>query len=423
MHGVSAGEATVPISSLGGLVTLAVPESLPEGASPRTFNSDFNVGNAKTRDGLTRVYSSSMASVGPNNGGTAASSTWNNPSALLSSSGYASFSPASAANSVDVTQFSFALPASDSLAGIMVQATGYANAPATLQAQLISNGIVLATKTIAIPSVAGAITFGSPTDLWGTAWTVASVNAVTFGVRLALLVSGGFTSAGAFVQNVGITIGVNTGLQTMQPLTTFTNQNGMRYNLVVDQGGNLWVESLDTAPNALTLSRGGIAPGSDRPAKRRSRPAHDSFPRLWTRENPLFGDRSCAAVSKEGAEIVLAAHPNLAVVSSYMRRVSPHLQTIVMAHGIEVWTPLTFLRRQALEQVQSVLAPSSDTIHNSSTRRGPCGEDSQATLAYKPWLPRPSRGVGHLILAEGVPLKKARPCHPDSGPLGSRLMI
>lgn len=262
MHGVSAGEATVPISSLGGLVTLAVPESLPEGASPRTFNSDFNVGNAKTRNGLTRVYSSSMASVGPNNGGTAASSTWNNPSALLSSSGYASFSPASAANSVDVTQFSFALPASDSLAGIMVQATGYANAPATLQAQLISNGIVLATKTIAIPSVAGAITFGSPTDLWGTAWTVASVNAVTFGVRLALLVSGGFTSAGAFVQNVGITIGVNTGLQTMQPLTTFTNQNGMRYNLVVDQGGNLWVESLDTAPNALTLSRGGIAPGS-----------------------------------------------------------------------------------------------------------------------------------------------------------------
>src|SRR5208283_2107876 len=113
-----------------------------------------------------------------------------------------------------------------------------------------------------LPPASGTVTFGGATDLWGTFFSTDRINAVTFGVRLTLLVSEGFTAATGFVQNVQIAVSVNTGLQTMQPLDTFTDQNGMRYNLVLDQGGNLWVESLDTAPNALTLSRNGIAPGS-----------------------------------------------------------------------------------------------------------------------------------------------------------------
>ena len=263
MHGVSPGEATVPVTSLGGLVTLAVPESLPEGASPRTYNTDYNVGQAKSRDGMARVYNPSTGSAGPNNGAVATSSTWNNVNALLSSaSGFASFAPVSSANSVDITEFSFALSLSDAIAGIQVQAVAYASAPATIQAQLISGGVVLATKTTALSLSSTSITFGELTDLWNTAWKTPSINAITFGVRLTLLVSEGFTEANGFAQNVQVTISVNTGLQTMQPLETFTNQDGLRYNLVVDHGGDLWVESLDTAPNALTLSRSGIAPGS-----------------------------------------------------------------------------------------------------------------------------------------------------------------
>lgn len=262
MHGTAPGEATVPITGIGGLVTLAVPESLPEGASPRTYNTDFNVGQGKCRDGLTRVYNPSTGSAGPNNGALAVSSTWNNPSGLLASSTFASFSPASETNSIDVTEFSFALSPAETIAGIEVQLTGYTSATATLQAQLVSRGTVLATKTLPLPSSPGALIFGGAADLWGTVIPAAAANAITFGVRLTLLVSGGFTGASGFAQNVQITLSVNTGLQTMQPLTTFTNQNGMRYNLVMDQGGNLWVESLDTAPNVLTLSRSGIAPGS-----------------------------------------------------------------------------------------------------------------------------------------------------------------
>jgi hypothetical protein len=268
MHGVSPGEATVPVTSLGGLVTLAVPESLPEGASPRTYNTDYNVGQSKTRDGLTRVYNPSTGSAGPNNGAVATSSTWSNVNALLSSaSGFASFAPVSSANSVDITEFSFALPTSDSIAGIQVQTEAYANTPATLQAQLISGGVVLATKTSPISLLDGlhdslTITFGDLTDLWNVFLSVPAINAVTFGVRFTLLAREGYTGAAGFAKNVQVTIGVNTGLQTMQPLETFTNQDGLRYNRVMDQGGNLWVESLDTAPNAITLSRSGIAPGS-----------------------------------------------------------------------------------------------------------------------------------------------------------------
>ena len=263
MHGNAPGEATVPITSLGGLVTLAVPESVPEGATSRTYNTDYNVGQAKTRDGLTRVYNQSTGSVGPNNGTEADSSTWNNTAGLLSSSsGFASFSPASDANSVDVTEFSFALSSADTITGIQVQAKGYANAPATLQADLIAGGMVLATKTLTLTTLAGPLTFGGPSDLWGTAWLAATLNAVTFGVRLTLLVNSGFTGASGYAQNVQIEVSFSTGLQTMEPLTTFTNQNGQRYNLVVDQGGNLWVEALDTAPTVLTLSRSGIAAGS-----------------------------------------------------------------------------------------------------------------------------------------------------------------
>ena len=179
MHGTSPGEATLPITSFGGLVTLAVPESLPEGASPRTWNTDYLVGEVNARDGLTNVYNHQTSSVGPSGGGAATSSTWSSPASLLSSSGYASFTPASTPNSVDVTEFGFALSEDVSITGIQVQITGYANAPTLLLAELISGGVVVASKEVFWPVVAGAgLVLGSLTDRWGIPWLVDTVNAV-----------------------------------------------------------------------------------------------------------------------------------------------------------------------------------------------------------------------------------------------------
>ena len=65
--------------------------------------------------------------------------------------------------------------------------------------------------------------------------------------------------------------------------------------------------------------------------------------------------------SKQGARVVLAAHPNLALPAAAMKQFSPRLKAIVMSHGVEVWEPLPFLRRRALLAADLVLAPSSDT--------------------------------------------------------------
>ena len=59
--------------------------------------------------------------------------------------------------------------------------------------------------------------------------------------------------------------------------------------------------------------------------------------------------------------IILAVHPNLAVVSRWMQRICPRVQTVVMTHGVEVWQPLTSPRRRALLRANVVLAPSRDT--------------------------------------------------------------
>lgn len=62
--------------------------------------------------------------------------------------------------------------------------------------------------------------------------------------------------------------------------------------------------------------------------------------------------------AQSGAGVVLALHPHLALPASWMKGLSPHLKTIVMSHGVEVWKPLTALRRRALLNADLVLAPS-----------------------------------------------------------------
>lgn len=50
------GKSSVTLDQFLGLVTNASPESLPEGASPMTWDTDFVVGSVFTRAGLVDVY-------------------------------------------------------------------------------------------------------------------------------------------------------------------------------------------------------------------------------------------------------------------------------------------------------------------------------------------------------------------------------
>jgi len=65
--------------------------------------------------------------------------------------------------------------------------------------------------------------------------------------------------------------------------------------------------------------------------------------------------------ARRRAKLVLVGHPNLAPVAQAMRIVSPRLRTIVSTHGMEIWEPLSLVKRRALRRANVVLAPSRDT--------------------------------------------------------------
>ena len=78
----------VVLDELGGLVAVARPEDLPEGASPRTNDTDFIVGRFIQRPGLQNTYSYEGANFGPNGGSSAVNSdtsgnSWANPDNIL----------------------------------------------------------------------------------------------------------------------------------------------------------------------------------------------------------------------------------------------------------------------------------------------------------------------------------------------------
>jgi phosphatidyl-myo-inositol dimannoside synthase len=67
---------------------------------------------------------------------------------------------------------------------------------------------------------------------------------------------------------------------------------------------------------------------------------------------------SALKAARRQAQVALAAHPNLAPIVHAMSVVAPKMKSIVCTHGIEVWEPLSRLRRRALQHATLVLTPS-----------------------------------------------------------------
>jgi phosphatidyl-myo-inositol dimannoside synthase len=65
--------------------------------------------------------------------------------------------------------------------------------------------------------------------------------------------------------------------------------------------------------------------------------------------------------ARRRAKLVLAAHPNLAPIVRSMHLVAPRMKSIICTHGIEVWEPLSRMRRRSLQLATLVLAPSRAT--------------------------------------------------------------
>jgi glycosyltransferase involved in cell wall biosynthesis len=65
--------------------------------------------------------------------------------------------------------------------------------------------------------------------------------------------------------------------------------------------------------------------------------------------------------ARRGALLTLAAHVNLGPMARIMRFTAPRMKSVVVAHGVEVWEPLSAMRQAALRQAEMVLAPSRST--------------------------------------------------------------
>jgi hypothetical protein len=262
MHGTTG--VPVSLSGVGGLVTLAPSEVVPEGASPRTYDMDHDVGVAHTRAGLTNQYPVVNETVGPNAPTVAVSTTWNEPNNIFADNGsFTSQTPVSELNAITCTGYTLDVPPTSGIPGILLTMTGFANAPCNVDAQLTSNGVRIGiVMSIAAPVGSSAtFTLGGTLNNWGVVLSPAEINSTTFGIAINSSPTT-FPLTSLFLSSATLTLGISTGTANFQFITTFVGQNGDVKNFSMDADGNFFVENVTTAPGVQTLLTEGITAGS-----------------------------------------------------------------------------------------------------------------------------------------------------------------
>ena len=114
-----------------------------------------------------------------------------------------------------------------------------------------------------------------------------------------------------------------------------------------------------------------------------------------------FALAAMKAARRKG-KLVLAAHPNLSPIVRSMGVVAPRMKSIVCAHGVEVWEPLSRMRRNALQRATLVLSPSRATADHLVSVQGVAAEK----VRVLPWGLDPdfeTRGVSAAHLPAEFP--------------------
>ena len=88
-----------------------------------------------------------------------------------------------------------------------------------------------------------------------------------------------------------------------------------------------------------------------------------------------------AARAARGAKLVVAGHPFLAPVAQGVRLFARQAKSIVWTHGLEVWEPLSILRRNALRRADLVIAPTKDTADHVASQQ----DVARERIRVLPW--------------------------------------
>lgn len=102
------------------------------------------------------------------------------------------------------------------------------------------------------------------------------------------------------------------------------------------------------------------------------------------RAKARFATTAVRSARRRG-KVVLAAHPNLAPIVQAMQVAVPRLRSIICTHGVEVWEPLSILRRRALRKANLVLSPSQSTAdHVTAVQKVPVAQTRVLPWALDP---------------------------------------
>lgn len=259
----------VILDTMGGLVSTARPEDIPDGASPRCYDVDFIVGRFIQRAGLQNVYSYEGNTFGPNGGGVATDidtqgNPWLNTNNILEADGAFTSSTVLTnltTDTLQITNFNFTMPSTTTTQGILIGVKGYAPG-ATIFAQLLKAGVPVGNiQSVVLPTSNDFVFLGDNSDLWGVPWLYTDIDATGFGVQLWATALGAETIALDFCQ---ITVYASEAQTNFLGLLSANLNSTDLTTLALDAMGLVWAEDVANAPNVLARAAlvPSVTPGS-----------------------------------------------------------------------------------------------------------------------------------------------------------------
>ena len=274
--GTAGGTKTATITGSGPTYDVAISGMTSSGtvtasiAASRVTDAAGNNNTASTSTDNSITY---IPPGGPNMAGTGASATgvgtvaWTSPGNITADdTSYATCSLASnvQSNYLSGTNYGFSIPAGATINGIQVTIARESSSSSSpyihdTVVSLIKGGTVTganrAATTTNWPNSMTAASYGSTSDLWGTTWTAADINAANFGVALSANSSGTGSTRTASVDYMQITVSYTADttpptVSSIAPASAQTNASSMNFTVTFSEA----VNGVDTGNFSLTTS-------------------------------------------------------------------------------------------------------------------------------------------------------------------------
>jgi hypothetical protein len=230
---LSSGSVTLPAGATSSPITLTVSARSGQTTGTNTTTVTASAtGHPSGSASVTTILSVSGggSTAGPNNPTSGANNTsigtraWSNAANVVSSNNQyvsaTSLTTSAVSNYLTATGFGFSIPAGSTINGIQVsieRSDGGVSSSSYIRdnsIKIVKAGAITGTEhadtTANWPTSDASASYGSTTDLWGTTWTAADINASNFGVAISARGSSS-SSETARIDNIRITVSYTSG--------------------------------------------------------------------------------------------------------------------------------------------------------------------------------------------------------------------